>query len=312
MIQATADRMRHVPDVTPPVVVAGLHQIDDIDRQLTEIGCAPRHLIAEPAGRNTAPAVAIAARLLTPDATMVVLPADHVILDVEAFHEALGAAVEAASDGSLVTFGIVPDRPETGYGYLLARGSGMVRPVERFVEKPDAETAVQYLSHGSYFWNSGMFVFTAEAVLAEMELHAPDVLAAVAASLSGVDLRARLTRPGDPFLASPSISIDYAVMEKSDRVKMVPLDAGWSDVGSWASLFEIGERTSEGNVVVGDVMLHDVHRAYVRSEGRLVAVVGLDDVVVVETADAVLVVARERAQDVKFLVDRFAERPELQ
>ncbi len=307
MVQATVERL---PDrASRPLVVCNASHADAISEQLAEIGREPELLVAEPVGRNTAPAVAAAAFLAEPHAILVVLPADHVIADVEAFRKALDVAVEAAGQGHLVTFGVVPDRPETGYGYIeVGEAHDGWRRVERFVEKPDRTTAAVYVGSGRHLWNSGMFVFKASEIRSELERHAPEVVTAVDRALADASREGRLLRLGAAFAEAPSVSIDYAVMEKTDRAVVVPLDAGWSDVGSWAALWEISERDQDDNVVMGEAEVLDVHRSYVRSEGRLVAVVGVDDVIVVDTGDAVLVAARDRAQDVKRLVDRLARR----
>ena len=314
MVQATIRRIRPLAEASPPLVVCNHAHVEPILDQLAEIDVEPALVLAEPEGRNTAPAVVAAALVTDPDDVLVVLPADHAIRDADGFRQAVTEAVAAAADGSLVTFGIRPTRPETGYGYIRVAGpvgDGVV-PVEAFVEKPDAETAASYLASGRYLWNSGMFVFRSDAVLAEARRHVPEVVTAVEASLGS--LQRPVTRLGPGFGEAPSISIDYAVMERTDRAKVVPLDVGWSDVGSWNALWEIEVRDEDGNVGRGDVVLEGVARSYVRAESRLVVVVGLEDVVVVETSDAVLVLDREAAQDVRKAVERLrAEgRPEVQ
>lgn len=315
MIQATVERLEGISADLDPVVVCNRIHADIVDRQLAEIGWSPRLIIAEPVGRNTAPAVAAAAYSVPEEAVMVVLPADHVVTDRAAFRAAVGTAVEAARQGFLVTFGVRPHRPETGYGYIrLGDRLGKWWKVDGFVEKPDHETARRYVADGGHLWNSGMFVFTAATVRSELEKHAPEVVEAVSVALGESHREGRVATLGADFVRSPAISIDYAVMERTDRAVVVPLDAGWSDVGSWATLWEIEERDADDNVVRGDAEVLDVHRSYVRSEGRLVAVVGLDDVVVVDTGDAVLVAARDRVQDVKRVVERLAARgrPEVE
>jgi len=311
MIQATAMRLRESGEVGAPVVVCGVRHLDRIVGQLAEVGIEPAHVVAEPVGRNTAPAVMAAALVLDPEAVMVVLPADHVIADVDGFRDAVRIAADAAGQGRLVTFGIVPTAPETGYGYIEAGPGGEVRPVVRFVEKPDAETAARYVASGRFLWNSGMFVFRAGEVRAEIERFAPDVAASVAACMAKSERAGRFLL-SESFEKAPSISFDHAVMEHTDRAVVVPIDVGWSDVGSWSTLWEIGDQDENGNVVVGDVALSGVRQSYVRSGGRLVAVVGLDDVVVVDTGDAVLVTSRHQAQDVRSIVDQLTGRPEVE
>jgi mannose-1-phosphate guanylyltransferase / mannose-6-phosphate isomerase len=312
MIQATARRLAGAPDVGAPVVVCNTRDEAEIVRQLTEIGRPPALVLCETEGRNTAPAVLAAALSLAPDDVMLVLPADHVITDEGAFRQAVVVAVEAALAGELVTFGIVADRPETGYGYIeVGESAGPVHRVSRFVEKPAAATAERYLASGRHLWNSGMFVFRVRVLVEEMRRHAPEVVGAVEPAVEAAGTGPVRTLGGS-FLQSPAISVDYAVMERTDRAVVIPLDAGWSDVGSWASLWEIADRDTQGNAVLGDVVLEGVTGSYVRAGDRLVAVVGLEGVVVVDTGDAVLVAARDRAQDVKQLVERLVRdgRPE--
>jgi mannose-1-phosphate guanylyltransferase/mannose-6-phosphate isomerase len=266
-------------------------------------------IILEPEGRNTAPAVALAAfhaMAVNPDIVLLVMPADHVIKEVAAFQAAVAHGIVAAESGKLVTFGIVPSVPETGYGYIKAAPSGeSAVPVEAFVEKPDEATATTYLADGGYFWNSGMFLFRASAYLDELKQLAPDIFAACEKSMASKTLDGDFVRP-DPehFAACPSDSIDYAVMEKSKNAMMVPLDAGWSDVGSWAALHDVSESDEQGNSLSGDAVVHDCETTFVQAESRLVAVVGLKDTIVVETKDSVLVANKNRSQDVKALVDQ--------
>jgi mannose-1-phosphate guanylyltransferase/mannose-6-phosphate isomerase len=265
-------------------------------------------IILEPEGRNTAPAVALAALHAIeahPDVVLLIMPADHVIEDVAAFQAAVNLGLAAAEDGKLVTFGIVPDAPETGYGYIKVTPSGKEAvPVEAFVEKPDAATAEEYVNDVSYFWNSGMFLFKASTYLQELERLAPDMMAACAASMAQKTLDGDFVRPEpDEFAKCPSDSIDYAVMEKSSNAMMVPLDAGWSDVGSWAALHDVSAQDERGNTLIGDAIAHDCDNTFVQSEGRLVAVAGLKDTIVVETKDSVMVANKSKSQDVKELVE---------
>jgi mannose-1-phosphate guanylyltransferase/mannose-6-phosphate isomerase len=314
MIQATAQRVDGLDDLALPIVVCGERHGDAIREQLTQIGQPPQIVIREPVGRNTAPAVLLAALAASPDDILLVLPADAVVLDVDGFRAALSTAIRAASAGFLVTFGVVPTRPETGYGYIrtgaAVAGEVDVIRVGAFVEMPVLVTARKYLEHGGYLWNSGMFVFQAGVVREEIARLAPAVFEAIVTSVP-----ARLTgpdvRPTALFDATPSISFDHAVMESTDKAVVVPLEVGWSDVGSWATLWEIDDKDADGNVVRGDSVVHDVRNSYVRSDGRLVAVIGLEDVVVVDTGDAILVAARDRVQDVKAVVEHLAGRPEI-
>jgi mannose-1-phosphate guanylyltransferase/mannose-6-phosphate isomerase len=297
-----------------PIVVCNENHRFMVAEQLRELGTAPQAIVLEPQGRNTAPAAAIAALLVSggadADPVLLVLPADHVITDVPAFQAAVAVGRVAAESGSLVTFGVVPDRAETGYGYIRrGAGPGPAFSVGKFVEKPDSATARGYVESGEYYWNSGMFMFRASAYLAELGRYAPAMLAACRAALAaaGRDLDF-LRLPAQEFASCPSDSIDYAVMEKTDRAVVVPLAAGWSDVGSWAALADALPRDAEGNVTAGDVLTEDSSGCYLHSTSRLVAAVGLRDHVVVETKDAVLVAPRDRVQDVKELVAELKAR----
>jgi mannose-1-phosphate guanylyltransferase/mannose-6-phosphate isomerase len=301
--------------VDPPLVVSNAAHRHWVAEQSREIGIAPHAIVLEPAGRNTAAAVAVAALLATAaspgvrrsanEALLLVLPADHVIADSEAFARAISSAVEAAGAGRLVTFGVVPDKPETGYGYILCgEQHGAWSTLGKFVEKPDLATAESYVKSGQYLWNSGMFLFSAAAFLEELRTHEPAILEACERAVADAVVDDEgFTRLGAAFLDSPSKSIDYAVMEKTHRGAVVPLAAGWSDVGSWSALHDVLARDAQGNAVVGDAMLEGCTNTYVAATGRLVAAIGLDNVVIVETDDAVLVLHRDRAQDVKGIVD---------
>ena len=294
----------------PPLVVCNDEHRFLIAEQLREIGITARAIVLEPEGRNTAPAATVAALLLArddPDAIMALLPSDHVVNDVGRFLDALRTAVEAARAGALVTFGILPTRAETGYGYIRKGRpwdalEGCWR-IDRFIEKPDPATAEKYLESGDYAWNSGMFVLPVGQFLSEVDRLAPDMLArcreAIRDAKTDLDFL-RLARA--PFLAAPSTSIDYAVMEHTDKGAVVAADMGWSDVGSWSALWEISEHDGDGNVLAGDAVVLDVRNCYVRTDGNLVAAIGVTDLVIVATDDVVLVVPRERAQDVKKIV----------
>ncbi|MFO1393210.1 MAG: mannose-1-phosphate guanylyltransferase/mannose-6-phosphate isomerase [Steroidobacteraceae bacterium] len=317
MLQETVARTVGLAGVGAPLVVCNESHRFMVAEQLRESGVAAQAILLEPVGRNTAPAVAVAALVslgLHParragdanDPLLLVLPADHVIRDVPAFQRAVEDGRAAADAGKLVTFGVVPDRPETGYGYIRrAGGAGPAYPVAEFVEKPDAATADRYVRSGDYYWNSGMFMFRAQAFVAELRKHAPAILAACEASLAAAKRDLDFTRlPAEEFGACPSDSIDYAVMEKTSSAAVVPLEAGWSDVGSWSALADALPTDVQGNVVSGDVLAEDSQGCYLQSTSRLIATVGLRDHVVVETKDAVLVAPRDRVQDVKQLVLR--------
>ena len=311
MLQETALRLAELPGARPPVFVCNEEHRFLVAEQIQSIGLEAGAILLEPEGRNTAPALTIAALQLfeqDPDAIMVVMPADHVIPDTAVFKSAVEQGVALASAGQLVTYGIVPRHAETGYGYIRrgdAIEDGKAYRVSQFVEKPDLATAQGYVDSGEYYWNSGIFTLRADAWLAEMQQHAPAILeackAAVAAGKRDVDF-CRVDKAA--FLASPSDSIDYAVMEKTDKATVVPLDAGWSDVGAWSALWDISAHDAQGNVTQGDVLTHDVRDTLVLAQHRCVAAIGLDGVVVIETPDAVLVTRRECAQDVKEIVSQ--------
>jgi mannose-1-phosphate guanylyltransferase/mannose-6-phosphate isomerase len=316
MLQDTVYRLGSIEERGPLYCSCNESHRFLVAEQLHETGAEIGEIILEPEGRNTAPAAAIAAMLIAerhPGAIMLVLPADHVILDPLAFCAAVAAGKVAAEEGQLVTFGIVPASPETGYGYIrisAERGNEKgVYSVQEFVEKPDRETAERYLASGDYFWNSGIFLFNAEAWLLELEAHAPAIVAACREALQNAVADLDFLRlDSEAFCASPSDSIDYAVMEKTTKAALVPLDAGWNDVGAWSALWDVQERDDTGNVKRGDVLVHDVKNCYIHATNRLVTAVGLDGYIIVETADAVLVASRENVQDVKVLVEEMKKR----
>ena len=313
LLQQTQQRLDGLANLAPPLLICNEDHRFIVAEQMRQIGVEPAAILLEPIGRNTAPAVAVAALQASAcgdDPLLLVLAADHVIADPQRFRQTVAAGCAAAEAGQLVTFGIVPSAPETGYGYIEAAqalaGATAPVPITRFVEKPDRATAEQFLASGRFTWNSGMFLFRASAILAELERHAPEVLRACRLALEhdSADLEfLRLER--EAFAGSPNIAIDVAVMERTDRGAVLPLDAGWSDVGSWSALWETaGSRDGNGNVLRGRVISEDSRNCYLRSEHRLVVGLGIDDLVVVETDDVVLIASRERAQDVKGIVNR--------
>lgn len=320
MVAETAQRVSG-PGFAPPLVVCNEQHRFSIAEALHDCGTPPSAILLEPEGRNTAPAVAVAALAVMekdPDGLMLVLPSDHVIMDTEAFLAAVATAAAAAARGHLVTFGITPTHAETGYGYIKAGlpldGVAGAFAVDTFREKPDAETAAAYLAEGTYSWNSGMFLLPARLFLDELESLEPAIVAAAANALAqgrrDLDF-CRLDRAA--FSAAPASSIDVAVMERTRRAAVVPAEMRWSDVGAWTALWDIGDKNEHGNVCVGDILTHEVHNSYLRTEGGpMVAVEGLSDIVVVATDDAVLVTSRHSAQNVKILVDalKTAGRPE--
>ena len=315
MLQDTVLRLDCLNDRGAPLVVCNEAHRFMVAEQLRQVGQEAEAVILEPVGRNTAPAVALAAlQALSQggDPVLLILPADHVIRNAQALCLAIQAGLKPVSSGCLLTFGIIPNAPETGYGYIRRgphlengdHGTNEIYEVDRFVEKPDLETAQTYLAEGGYYWNSGMFMFKASVYLEELETFAPDILAACKNAWENRVRDLDFTRL-DPemFGKCPSDSIDYAVMEKTGRGVVIPLDAGWSDVGSWAALWGVGETDSLGNVTYGDVIDVDCHESYLYGGSRLVAGVGLKNTIVVETADAVLVADKDRVQDVKQIVE---------
>jgi mannose-1-phosphate guanylyltransferase / mannose-6-phosphate isomerase len=311
LLQDTVMRLQGVQSARAPIVVSNSEHRFLVAEQLREIGVKPDVQVLEPVGRNTAPAVAVAAlhaQSRQSDACLFVLPSDQLIQDVPTFHAAIATALPLAAGGSLVTFGITPRGPVTGYGYVergepILGSNGSFR-VSRFVEKPDQETARRYVSSGRFFWNSGMFVFQARRYLEELQRFRPDIAtAAKAAWEAGTRDLDFLRLDSAAFKACPADSVDYAVMERTSAAVMVQADIGWSDVGSWAALWETGKKDEKGNVAHGDVDLLDAKGCYVRAESRLVSVLGATDLVIVETDDAVLVADKARSQEVKEVVD---------
>ncbi len=317
LLQTTLARVNRLPGVLSPILVVGeehrfltRNQVDELDL------FSSYHILLEPIGRNTAPAVCGAAiyaqKYIKKDAVLLVLPADHLIANHEAFVEAVEEAVALAQDGGFVTFGIVPDRPETGYGYIL-RGSGS--DVKSFVEKPDHVTAVRYVDSGDYFWNSGMFAFPQKELVKELGNFTPDIVKQMTVAVDkgqadGVFFRFEK----DAIKSCPSDSIDYALMERTSSAKVIEARFGWSDIGSWQALWEVADKDERGNVISGDVIVEDVENSLIRSEDTLVAAVGLKDTMIIETADAVLVAPISRSQDVKKIVKKLkrAGRGEFQ
>lgn len=311
MLQATWRRVAALSRRAPLVVANEDHRFL-VAEQLRVIGAPTPRIVLEPVGRNTAPAIAAAAliaRLDGGDPLLLVLPSDHVVRNDAAFRAAVIAAAPAADAGALVTFGIVPQAPETGFGYIQADMGEGVRKVLRFVEKPDAATAQRYLDDGGYYWNSGMFLFRASRYLEELGKYRPDILVAARAACAHLDRDGQLhdieflRLDREAFAASPSESIDYAVMENTDAAMVLPVDIGWNDVGSWSALWEVSEQDADGNAHHGDVIAVDTRNSYAYAR-RLVALVGVDDLIVVETDDAILVAAKDKVQQVKDVVAR--------
>jgi mannose-1-phosphate guanylyltransferase/mannose-6-phosphate isomerase len=314
MLQETAMRLNGTTQQVAAIVVCNEEHRFLVAEQLRQIDRVPQDILLEPFGRNTAPALTLAAQAVStrdPSAVMLVMPADHVIRDQAAFYAAVLKGQDEALSGRLVTFGIVPNKPETGYGYILKGpmlDSTGVFKVGSFVEKPDIATAQEYLESGGYLWNSGIFMMTAKRWLEEIRRFRLDISDHCMTAWNGSKRDMDFIRiDKDAFSLCPSESIDYAVMEKTDNAVVIPLDAGWSDIGSWSSLWEVSAHDSEGNVVQGDVMLEQTHNALLIAQHRLLGAVGLQDIIVVETADAVLVAHKDKAQDVKAIVQRLKE-----
>lgn len=327
MLQTTVERLNGISCENPVVICNEDHRFI-VAEQLKKISKLTKNIILEPAGRNTAPAIALAALTVNQtcktdicssitdeveDPLLLVLAADHVITDNESFQRSVLNAIPYAEEGKLVTFGIVPTGPETGYGYIK-RGSqaeldnlennGPAYTVLQFVEKPNIETAVEYLKSGDYYWNSGMFLFKASRYIEELSKFRPDILEACTMAVGEINPDLDFVRvEKEAFMSCPDESIDYAVMEKTKDAIVVPMNAGWSDVGSWSSLWEISDKDSEGNVFHGDVMTHESNNNYVYAESALVTTVGVDDLIIIQTKDALLVSSRDRVQDVKKIVE---------
>ncbi|SAH81277.1 capsular polysaccharide biosynthesis mannose-6-phosphate isomerase/mannose-1-phosphate guanylyl transferase [Bordetella ansorpii] len=309
-LQATWQRVSELADHEPLLITNEAHRFI-VAEQLRQLDLQHPEILLEPVGRNTAPAIALAALHALArggDTLLLVLPSDHAVMQPAAFRQAVEAARAPALAGKLVTFGVVPAYAETGYGYIRARvGADAQAPadVEAFVEKPDADTAARYVAEGNYYWNSGMFLFLASRYLQALQQFRPDILQACQAAMAGKRDDGDFIRFDESaFAACPSDSIDYAVMERDPDVAMVPLDAGWSDIGSWASLWQLAKQDQDGNALRGDVVADSCHDTYAYSSSRLVAVLGMKDTVVVETPDAVLVAARDQVQHVRKIVTR--------
>lgn len=310
LLEQSLVRAESLSGIAKPIIVCNEEHRFLVAEQVRNIELKAEAIILEPTGRNTAPAVAVAAfQAIKTDAeaVLLVMPADHVVQDVDAFSVAISIGLPKALDGKLVTFGIIPESPETGYGYIR-RGDDAgdsCYTISEFVEKPELEVAKGYLAEGNYYWNSGMFLLSAKAYLQELEKFAPEMYSAAKASLDNATQDMDFVRLDKiDFESCPSDSIDYAVMEKTTNGIVVPLSCGWSDIGSWSSLWDIDEKDDRGNVVKGDVIAHDSNNSYIHSTSRLVTLLGLDDVVVVETADAILVANKERVQDIKVIVNQ--------
>lgn len=310
MLQDTCRRMADEHGLTflPPIVICSAQHLDDVQVQLEAIGVVPGAIVLEPCARNTAAVAAVAARMtadLYPDALALLLPADHVMRDPSAFRAAIARAAAVAVD-RIVTFGIQPERPETGYGYIQRAEplSAGVYAVAQFTEKPNFELAHAYLAEGGYDWNAGIFLFSPQAMAAEMDRHCPAILKSATAALTAATREGVVIRlDADLFSHTPSESIDIAVMERTDRAAVTPCAVGWADVGSWSELWRLVDGDAHGNVMQGDAVAIDTWGSYIQGDGLTVAVVGLTDIIVVASQGAVVVLPKARSQDVKALVD---------
>ncbi len=315
MVQETVLRLQGLESLQPVLAVCNEDHRFMMAEQLREIGIQPASIILEPAGRNTAPAIALAALASDAEDILLILPADHVITQPEVFRQAVAKANSLAEQGYMVTFGIVPTAPETGYGYINTGAAADEQSfhIQAFVEKPDRDTAKTYLDSGDYFWNSGMFMFKAGRYLEELANYRPDILQACENALAKTEQDRDFLRPDkEAFLACPADSIDYAVMEKTDRAVMIPLDAGWNDIGSWSALWDITDKDEAGNAVSGDVMALDTRDSFLMAGNKLLVTVGVENLVVIETDDAVMIASKDRVQDVKDAVEQLKQqqRPE--
>jgi mannose-1-phosphate guanylyltransferase / mannose-6-phosphate isomerase len=316
LFQMSCERFASPEFAAPSVLGSDDHRFI-IAEQMREIDIEPTTIVLEPMGRNTAPAACIAAILVSeksPDAIILLAPSDHVIADAEGFRQAVLSGVPAARDGALVTFGVKPDAPHTGYGYIEADGGETPLGVRRFVEKPDEATAAGYVAAGNFYWNAGIFLMSAKALLAAFEAYRPDIIEGCRRTLDRAQVDLDFLRlDAQSYGAVADISIDYAIMEKATNVRCVPLVTQWSDLGAWPALWEVLDKDENGNAAQGDVIFQDCKRSYAYSDDACVAVVGLEDVLVVATKDAVLVASKEHAQSVKAVVDklRATDRPEI-
>jgi mannose-1-phosphate guanylyltransferase/mannose-1-phosphate guanylyltransferase/mannose-6-phosphate isomerase len=316
LLQETLLRLDGVPDLENPIAVCNEDHRFMLAQQLWEIDIKPAAIILEPMGKNTAPAITMAALSAAEDDILLVLPADHVIADIDAFHHAIAQAKVLAEQGFLVTFGIVATEANTGYGYIK-RGilqQQAAYNVAAFVEKPDLVTAQRYLASGDYFWNSGMFVFKAGVFLKELAKFQPDILAVCQQAINEATMDADFVRVDKAVFATcPADSIDYAVMEKTDKAVVIPLDAGWNDIGSWSALWDVTEKDSLGNALNGDVMTINTENSFIYTEDKLVTTIGVHDLVVINTKDALMIASKDQVQDVKHIVEqlKLSQRKEV-
>ena len=314
MLQGTIQRLTGIENLSAPIVICNIEHRFLVAEQLQQMGVHNASIVLEPVGRNTAPAIAAAAHLVaknhphSEDDQLLILSADHEIKNVTAFQQTIQIATQQAMRGNLVTFGITPTAPNTGYGYIKV-ASDRVNPqgnrIDEFVEKPDLETATRYIDSGQYLWNSGMFLFKANQLLEELDKYSPEIVTATQHSVHDAINDLDFVRLEDNhFITSPSESIDYALMEKTDQAVVVPLNAGWSDVGSWSALYDIGEKDENGNLINGDALIEESTRCYIHADYHMIAAIGVEDLVIIDTPDATLVSSRDKVQQVKQIVEK--------
>jgi mannose-1-phosphate guanylyltransferase/mannose-6-phosphate isomerase len=323
MLQATLQRLKGLENLADPIIICNVEHRFLVAEQLHKIGINTPKILLEPVGKNTAPAIAAAAHYIikycAPLSQMLILPADHVIQDIPVFHQAIQTASKQAENGKLVTFGITPTTPHTGYGYIkteapsLSQGEGWdvgkAEKIERFKEKPNQKTAEQYLKEGSYLWNSGMFLFQTDHLLKELAIHAPDIVQITQQSIEKATKDLDFIRlESESFAATTSDSIDYALMEKTDQAVVVPLDAGWNDIGSWTALHEIGKKDQNNNVIKGDAITIDTTNSYIHADHHIIAAIGVENLIIIDTADATLITIKEQAQQVKSIVEQLQQQ----
>ena len=315
MLQATLQRLEGLENLADPIIICNIEHRFLVAEQLQKIGIKNPTILLEPVGKNTAPAIAAAAHYIASDHQMLVLSADHVIQDIPAFHKAIKIASKQAEHGKLVSFGITPAFPHTGYGYIKTEKTMRESPrasavkIEQFSEKPNQQTAEQYLKEGNYLWNSGMFLFQADHLLKELTIHAKEIVETTQQSIkNAIEDLDFIRLEHESFAATISDSIDYALMEKTDRAVVVPLDAGWNDIGSWTALYEIGEKDSDNNVIKGDVLTMDTINSYIHADHHMIAAVGVENLIIIDTADATLITTKEQAQQVKGIVEQLQQQ----
>ncbi len=315
MLQSTVQRLEGLENLTEPIIICNEYQRFLALEQLQKIGITNPTILLEPLAKNTAAAIAAVAHYIkanedktkSMDSLLLVLSADHIILDISAFHQAIKIASEQALNGKLVTFGVLPTHPHTGYGYIKKKvtSTGSVAKIEKFVEKPDQSLAESYLEDGNYLWNSGMFVFKSDQLLNQMSIHAEDIFKYTLRSVQNATKEENFIRlEREAFLETPSNSIDYALMEKTDQGVVVNLDAGWNDVGSWASLYDIGNKDQNNNVIIGDVVALESSNSYIQSDHHMLVAIGLDNMIIVDTPDATLVSTKDKVEQVKAVVEK--------